>query len=278
MPTNDKGKKPVPPTGSKGVLLLAYLYRCFDGSKVPSAAGSKQSSTTDVPATKSTLSKVWFIEQGKGGTFMFKGSNSAIGSSRYIGTDGCVTCVGVYFQVGADKCFAAHIDAGVKSMDQTKGTPAELKELKDGVLNKLTQEAKRGGWKKDDIVQKTITVVCTYVEKGPGKAVVDALKDFGLKSFTVQQASGFFIEPGNIANANIVSPKQSIRGNPNLDKNKATGLRAGDWQFGNTSGNQGLGLDWGSDSQGYVSGDISDIGLFVSYGSSNSSGRAGPSQ
>ena len=197
---------------------------------------------------------------------------------RYIGTDGCVTCVGVYFQVGADKCFAAHIDAEVKSMDQAKGTPAELKELKDGVLNKLTQEAKRGGWKKDDIVQKTITVVCTYVEKGPGKAVVDALKDFGLKSFTVQQASGFFIEPGNIANANIVSPKQSIRGNPNLDKNKATGLRAGDWKFGSSSGDQGFGLDWGSDSQGYVFGDISDIGSFVSYGSSGSSGRGGASK
>ncbi|KAK3720115.1 hypothetical protein LTR37_003938 [Vermiconidia calcicola] len=133
MPTNHKGKKPVPPTGSKA------------GSRVPSAAGSKQTSTTDVPATKTTPSKVWFIEQGKGGTVVFRGPKSTIGSSKYIGTDGCVTCAGVYFQVSADKCFAAHIDAGVKSLDQTKGTPAELKELKDEVLNKLKQEATRGG-------------------------------------------------------------------------------------------------------------------------------------
>ncbi|KAK3720116.1 hypothetical protein LTR37_003939 [Vermiconidia calcicola] len=120
-------------------------------------------------------------------------------------------------------------------------------------------------------------MVCAYVEKGPGKAVVDALKDFGLKGFTVKQASGFFIEPGT-ADPKQVSTKESIRGNPNLDKNKATGLRAGDWKFGSSSGDQGFGLDWGSDSQGYVFGDISDIGSFVSYGSSGSSGRGGASK
>ncbi|KAI0089707.1 hypothetical protein BDY19DRAFT_992682 [Irpex rosettiformis] len=71
-------------------------------------AAIRQARAASETAKKKALSEYRYVPQGHGAILPIvpeKGVPSA------VGTDGMTPCIGVYFQVGDDECFVAHIDS-----------------------------------------------------------------------------------------------------------------------------------------------------------------------
>ncbi|CAK3955631.1 Hypothetical predicted protein [Lecanosticta acicola] len=126
------------------------------------------------------------VKENQGGTLEF---NEAL---PHIGTDGCVTCVGVYFPIDAKRCFCAHINAYVsvndgRSTEYDILTTREGEEVKNSVLARLQKEASRSGWKAQDVVAQhpeRVILVCPDLNRGErsesrvGHWVVEAFREF----------------------------------------------------------------------------------------------------
>lgn len=55
--------------------------------------------------------KYRYIKESSGGTYTISPD------ARFIGTDGCVTCLGVYFAIDTKRCFLAHINIEPRDPD-----------------------------------------------------------------------------------------------------------------------------------------------------------------
>ncbi|KAI6821755.1 hypothetical protein KC332_g6776 [Hortaea werneckii] len=117
---------------------------------------------------------------GSGGTYTFTAD-----SVQYIGTSGCMTCVGIYFVIDDHRCFAAHINADTttRSGGWSRTTSANTRDkIKAEVKRRLDNEQAKSKWGPvTQIMRKSLVMVCSRcVEAFPlvGDAVAAAVQEW----------------------------------------------------------------------------------------------------
>ena len=162
--------------------------------------------------SSSNKSKINIVNAGFGNTFEYDPADPC----KFIGTYGCVTCVGVYVVVDEERCFVAHIDTHI-----TPTTPVrrgafacnrrQSQQSKDEVVKALQVHATRNAWNFNDKKFRTsVKLVCPKLEiqsnmdsteyRRTGAVICEEVKDFlnmpGLvvdgksQGFTVDRKSG----------------------------------------------------------------------------------------
>lgn len=180
------------------------LPRLFNRSKIPQ------------PFISSSLTRFRNIDEGFGVTLSFlpptprwygREDPKKRHLIRHAGTRGLITCVGVYFSLGADRCFVAHITAlvlrqrfapwgrDVKDADEAWW-------YKESTKQRLKQFAKFNGWKPEDHkseILRSLIIACPDAKGRTGEFVVEGIKEFlGIEDdVQVHTKSGFIVEhPG----------------------------------------------------------------------------------
>ena len=117
------------------------------------------------------------ICEGEGGVLHFRDETVVDSLDGYmspeihdhVGTYGCITCVGIYFEIDKKKCFAAHINSWIKRDREDQGlralTPAEGERLKNEVLKRFRECAEEHKWDPTDKqthanIVATLLLVC----------------------------------------------------------------------------------------------------------------------
>ncbi|KAK3707753.1 hypothetical protein LTR37_011930 [Vermiconidia calcicola] len=140
-------------------------------------------------STKITSKPFLRLLEGQGG--MFEWSRLKVDENgellHYIGTQGLITCVAVFFRLDEERFFMAHINAlmqrgGVTSRNVTIEEGARYKKA---VLERLEADAEANGWKPDaPIISRSIIIACPELcnpydyNENTGLYVVDALIEF----------------------------------------------------------------------------------------------------
>lgn len=122
---------------------------------------------------------------------------------KFIGTQGCVTCVGVYFEIDSNRIFCAHINAwsqtGVDHYYVMSPARKEWKEIREAIKGQLAEHADLHGWEALDVRVETIILTCPRMPAA-GAAVVAGICDFlGIplhRQPNVKLAHGFIVVPG----------------------------------------------------------------------------------
>lgn len=100
------------------------------------------------------------VPPGSGGTY-----DLCLPSVPHIGTDGCLSCVGVYFAVDDARCFAAHIWTWVEPSGSSTGglritDQATYDRLKQEVQRRLDAESLRSSWgPKSELMRDSVVMV-----------------------------------------------------------------------------------------------------------------------
>ncbi len=165
------------------------------------------------------------IPEGRGGTFAFANVEARVTDDptilhpqpdkvhglygeQHIAIRSCYTCVGVYFQIGDDRCFCAHINASVKDVGEpaTEATAPHVYNVKHAILAKLDEYCSGQDWTPADVRKETVILVGPNIrawESGVsdvGQGIVLALLEFldvSEGDINVNsQAHGFVLEPG----------------------------------------------------------------------------------
>ncbi|KAK3714070.1 hypothetical protein LTR37_008099 [Vermiconidia calcicola] len=140
-------------------------------------------------STNTTSKPFLHLLEGQGGMFEWSRLKADDNGEllHYIGTQGLITCVAVFFRVDEERFFMAHINAlmqrsGVTSRNVTIEEGARVKEA---VLERLEADAKANGWKRDALmISKSIIIACPKMRnpyddnENTGLYVVDALIEF----------------------------------------------------------------------------------------------------
>ncbi|OCL06067.1 hypothetical protein AOQ84DRAFT_378985, partial [Glonium stellatum] len=85
------------------------------------------------------------VGEGLGGTFVWPDEEGKwVRAPRPIGTKGCITCVGVYMQVDANRSFLAHIS--VDPNVHLSNTPLASRALTNLTIARLQQHAEDNNW------------------------------------------------------------------------------------------------------------------------------------
>ena len=104
---------------------------------------------------------------------------------KFIGTTGCITCIGMYFEISGNRVFCAHVNAWMSDDPCSNGIdPGSdmYKEIKTQFVKKLQKEAVEHGWSAKMVKQETLTLV-TPSPEALGGAIQDAIKEFlGMKA------------------------------------------------------------------------------------------------
>ncbi|KAI7264135.1 hypothetical protein KC345_g8943 [Hortaea werneckii] len=118
--------------------------------------------------------------QGSGGTYTFTDS-----SVQYIGTSGCLTCVGIYFVIDDHRCFAAHVNADTVTKAggwSRKTSPNTRDKVKAEVKKRLDNEQAKSIWGPvSQIMRESLVMVCSRFEKTSslvGDAVAAAVREW----------------------------------------------------------------------------------------------------
>lgn len=151
--------------------------------------------------------------QGSGGTYTFTDDNA-----QYIGTSGCLTCVGIYFVIDDRRCFAAHVNADTvtKSGGWSRTTSANTRDkIKAEVKQRLNNEQAKSEWGPvSQTMRDSLIMVCSRCEETwplVGDAVAAAVQEWlgieemisphRMESFIVRHPNGdlrlFDEEPSN---------------------------------------------------------------------------------
>ena len=120
-----------------------------------------------------------------------------------VGTLGCITCLGVYFQIDDYLFFCAHIDAYETSARRTgeKLRPEVELDITVAVLDRLKQHAKDSGWSPRS-VQKDILILACPDRDEYAYTVSNGIADFltepreQLFLMIKTNSRGFIIQPG----------------------------------------------------------------------------------
>lgn len=120
---------------------------------------------------------------------------------QFIGTRWCITCLGVYFELGGNRVFCAHVNAW-ESSDPSRewelptGGP-DYRKMKNAFVQRLKAHSRKFGWGPSDVYRQSLILVSA--QPGTcGYALEDGLKEFlGLaeRPETMTQ-HGFIIAPG----------------------------------------------------------------------------------
>jgi hypothetical protein len=163
------------------------------------------------------------IPEGHGGTYTFPSTSTSTSSSsshsRYIGTSQCLSCVGVYFAIDSNRCFAAHIRASIGcgggKSGRSSGLAVEDQEaysnIYHAVQNRLEAESRKSGWgRKTEWMRKSLVMVCSQLPYPgeerlvAGQAVADAVSDWleipeGEKGGELRRFGAFVVRhPGKV--------------------------------------------------------------------------------
>ncbi|KAJ9665251.1 hypothetical protein H2201_004542 [Coniosporium apollinis] len=94
------------------------------------------------------------LAEGQGGTFEFPHPIWSTAPTP-LGTKSCLTCVGVYFQIDANRAFTAHILPHPSSPSTTSPTHT--------TISLLTREAADNAWgPPSELMRKTLVLVCPF--------------------------------------------------------------------------------------------------------------------
>ncbi|KAK4954662.1 hypothetical protein LTR10_008095 [Elasticomyces elasticus] len=168
-----------------------------------------------------------FIPEGKGGTLHFHHPPWAWTDARnkslikHVGTHSLKTCVGVFFQIDASRCFAAHINAYTfrnggssnKDLDRMIKTSAEAAWFREAVKEKLELHAQANDWDPEvyrSEILKSLLLLCpepsnTWYPDIPfhllprnqtGACILEGIKDFlrAPSETPVLKSKGFVVE------------------------------------------------------------------------------------
>ncbi|RMY06003.1 hypothetical protein D0867_09840 [Hortaea werneckii] len=120
------------------------------------------------------------IAQGSGGTYTFTGNNV-----QHIGTSDCLTCVGIYFIIDDDRCFAAHVNADTTTKSggwsrKTNGNTGD--KIKAEVKRRLNNEQMKSEWGPvSRTMRESVVMVCSRCEETwplVGDAVAAAVQEW----------------------------------------------------------------------------------------------------
>lgn len=119
---------------------------------------------------------------------------------KFIGTTGCITCIGVYFEISGNRVFCAHVNAWMSDEPESDGIETDsdmYKEIKTQFIKKLQREAAGHGWSAKMVKQETLTLI-TPSPDALGGAIQDAIKEFlGMKvQPSTRWMHGFIMLPG----------------------------------------------------------------------------------
>ncbi|KAI6795596.1 hypothetical protein KC363_g4133 [Hortaea werneckii] len=134
--------------------------------------------------------------QGSGGTYTFTDS-----SVRYIGTSGCLTCVGMYFVIDDNRCFAAHVNADTvtKAGGWSRKTSANTRDkIKAEVKQRLDHEQTKSEWGPvTQTMRESLVMVCSRFEETSslvGDAVAAAVQEWlGIEEMKIPHRKESFI-------------------------------------------------------------------------------------
>lgn len=166
------------------------------------------------------------MPEGRGGTFAFGGPTvrreeenplkpqpetiHALYPYEYIGTSNCDTCVAVYFEMGDNLCFCAHLNFGVFGGGELVQPPGnEAEDMIKHIYKMFGEYQKRQGWRVDSVKKETLVIVSPGLNQGPGVAVkIGILRYFGLREddprITISdKAHGFVVKPGQPSSMEI---------------------------------------------------------------------------
>lgn len=118
---------------------------------------------------------------------------------QMIGTTGCISCLGVYFELRGNRVFCAHINAlnhdGVKRKPRIQPKSAEYYQMKEMINRRFRAVSERDGWTKADYLSNTLTLVCPNDELA-AYAVAEAINEFLDAKQPVEDSPGFIFTPG----------------------------------------------------------------------------------
>lgn len=129
------------------------------------------------------------IPEGTGGTFWLRYPGSRhhkpkhgivheLNGQGLVRTEYCKAGVGVYFAIGDNLCFCAHIHATVEGPRSTrKPTPGENARIADQVRTRLEVESEGAEWSLKDVRKASLRLVCTQGQFG-GAAAAEGVLDF----------------------------------------------------------------------------------------------------
>ncbi|KAK4548915.1 hypothetical protein LTR36_008688 [Oleoguttula mirabilis] len=101
------------------------------------------------------------VPEGCGGTYRFDQS-----TTPFIGVDGCRSCLGVYFAIDHDRCFAAHIWPWVEPTKNKPGglrisDPTGFAKMRSEIVRRLDEESERSDWPpKSQLMRDSLVMVC----------------------------------------------------------------------------------------------------------------------
>ncbi|KAK4539921.1 hypothetical protein LTR36_009963 [Oleoguttula mirabilis] len=163
------------------------------------------------------------VLEGQGGTLWYREPNVEDARTGfkdedllpYMGTRGCITCVGVYFKIDKLRAFIAHIDAYIRdelTIRQDTVNEAEGTQLRLDVTATLALHSLKHNWNPRTVDPGSIILVCPTPqarpygsldptgEKKTGWWVVDGIREFlSLQQDTMilTQDQGFVLNHDN---------------------------------------------------------------------------------
>lgn len=118
---------------------------------------------------------------------------------QMIGTTGCISCLGVYFELRGNRVFCAHINAlnhdGVKRKPRIQPKSAEYYQMKEMINRRFRAVSERDGWTKADYLSGTLTLVCPN-DGLAAYAVAEAINEFLEANEPIEDSPGFIFTPG----------------------------------------------------------------------------------
>ena len=126
-----------------------------------------------------SLTRFRNIGEGQGGTFVWNPYSAYYHPNNihdtetlpFIGTHGCHTTVGVYFEVDDHRFFVAHINAWVdlgNFLCDRKCNVEEGMVIKNRIFTMLHDQRRRGDWKGSlDRAQRSLIIVCPGLNIDP---------------------------------------------------------------------------------------------------------------
>ena len=123
---------------------------------------------------------------------------------KFIGTTGCITCIGIYFEIAGNRVFCVHVDAWMSddthapALDTDTETGNEqYQEIKVQFRRKLHDHAMNHGWDRSDVDKDTIRLASPNPEV-LGRAIQHGLMEYlRLDKYPrTEVAHGFVIAPG----------------------------------------------------------------------------------
>lgn len=146
------------------------------------------------------------VEPGTGGTFVVGHSTGGhpLGDVKFIGVEQCLEELGVYFEIGSNRCFCARIAFVPWFLAGQRVDDAEGDILHDHVVNRLRTEAATKGWQVKDVELNTLVMICPHADKtrvdnsAPLIAAAAIANFLNVDQVNVTTTShGFIREPGS---------------------------------------------------------------------------------